>query len=329
VSAEASAAQAAVIPLDKDLVPELAVGANTPSRTSPPRPTRQSPAVRARPSARPAPAPILNNQAATVKTTSAVTTLSTGSRPSSAAQRRAFYEQELRAKKRHHFQHYGPCAISELHRLGDWTAEQYMVNSPEGNGDATSHQRSRPGSPKRRPPRPGSAPSDSSRAPPHYPPPSLPSTKEVSPRPDLDSPGAQIHAGDALWPTAMASNVIRQQVFSHRYAQNARLQQIHSIYGQYLGQRCATPAAPHALGAQQMHRPLAGGFGPILVGDFFPMPMPMPSPPPPPGMRPAPRGRPISAPVRRVAPTMRPKLEESSVLAEASKVMSDVLFSDM
>jgi len=316
--------------LDKGFVLELAVGAITPSITSPPRPAQHCHAARSRSSPQPAPAPILNNQAATVNTTLVVTALSAGSRPSSAAQRRAFYEQQLRAKKRHHYQQeYGPRAIPESHRLGGLTAEQYMVNSPEGNGEASSHQRSRPGSPKRRPLRPGSAPpSNSSRAPPHYPPPSLP-FKDVSPRPDLDSPGAQIHAGDALRPTALGGNVIRQQVFSHRYAQNARLQQIHSIYGQYLGQRCATPAAPHALGAQQMHRPLAGGFGPILVGDFFPMPMPMPSPPPPPGMRPAPRGRPISAPVRRVAPTMRPKLEESSVLAEANKVMSDVLFSDM
>ena len=52
-------------------------------------------------------------------------------------------------------------------------------------------------------------------------------------------------------------------------ARNARLQQIHMIYGQYLGAPHArnAPAAPHASGSH-----IAGGYGTILVGDYFPYP---------------------------------------------------------
>jgi hypothetical protein len=75
--------------------------------------------------------------------------------------------------------------------------------------------------------------------------------------------------------------------FANLYAHNARLQQVHAIYGQYIGR-----------GVSHVRPPAA-----ILVGDHFPMPG-------------ASRVRPrIMA--RRAAPTLRP---EHELLEEANRV---------
>ena len=144
----------------------------------------------------------------------------------------------------------------------------------DGGGGGGTHP---PPSPPKRRARPGSAPSPGR------------SHSQWVPG-GTGVPAAQ----SALWPTTASANGGggKKTHFARQYAANARLQQVHSIYGQYLGPRrlLATPFAPP---------PRATGYGAILVGDFFPMPAPMPRPASPTdvlGIRYSGGGRPSTAP---------------------------------
>ena len=71
---------------------------------------------------------------------------------------------------------------------------------------------------------------------------------------------------NGLWPTGTYTRTAR---FATQYARDTRLQQIHLIYGQFLGQpHRPAPRADRA----DAGRPVATHCGAILVGDFFPMP---------------------------------------------------------
>lgn len=108
-------------------------------------------------------------------------------------------------------------------------------------------------------------------------------------------------AVNGLWPI---SSHIRPR-FATQYARDSRLQQIHLIYGQYIGG--PRPAAPHAA-----NRSLAGGYGAILVGDYFPMPTS-------PHEHRGGRGRPTTAPNHRRPPQYKAAgviLDEANQLAE-------------
>ena len=157
-------------------------------------------------------------------------------------------------------------------------------------------------SPKRAPPgarrlRPGSAPGSIHSS-------QQPMSNDVR---DYGSPpGSPIVLDDDGNPVAIPMPVSRPQ-FAHQYARNARLQQIHMIYGQYLGHphRNNAPATPHASGGH-----LAGGYGTILVGDYFPMPAS-------PGVY-APRRPPSAARMRSAAPAAPNYRPAPSALAPAS-----------
>ena len=99
------------------------------------------------------------------------------------------------------------------------------------------------------------------------------------------------YLSEGLWPL----NNQTQHRFAAQYACDARLQQVHLIYGQYIGQPRPAPSFFNA------NRRFAG-VGPILVGDYFPMPA---SPEVVPDSR-IKRSRPGSAKHRRAAPPYPP-----------------------
>ena len=128
-------------------------------------------------------------------------------------------------------------------------------------------------------------------------------------------------ATGVMWPQMLG----QRPRFAYAYAHNTRLQEIHSIYGQFIGPpRPAARQAPQyhgsANGGQRQTPPrMAGGYGTILVGDYFPMPSS------PPAARQRPRSA-FAAPTYRRAPERgggaRP---ESAVLAEAHRVANQPL----
>ena len=87
--------------------------------------------------------------------------------------------------------------------------------------------------------------------------------------------------------------------YAHLYTTNARLQQVHSIYGQFLGQ--PRPSRNHPV----------GGHGAILVGDYFQMPM-----------SPAQKPR---GPTYRRAPVHGDETEDESVLGSAKALIEQPL----
>ena len=116
-----------------------------------------------------------------------------------------------------------------------------------------------------------------------------------------------------LWPQHIGS----RPRFAHAYVQNARLQEIHAIYGQFIGPARPAPIYPGAISIRGNQR-IAGGYGAILVGDHFPMPT-----------SPAAMGadtrrvRPSSAAQhRRQAPVYKPPTE---LLDEANKLANKPL----
>ena len=127
--------------------------------------------------------------------------------------------------------------------------------------------------------------------------------------------------GPALWPHA-GTQQERKVLFAKHYATNARLQQVHRIYGQYLGAATARPTAPRIILVDAGH------------GCTFPVPHSLPVE----AMRPAPRPpRPSSArhgarsiaasPSVRAPPPpppgagINPPSSTEKVLAEAMRVL--------
>ena len=215
----------------------------------------------------------------------------------------------------------GQLGHSLDHPDGDQSPREVWGSNDLHTGPPPGHQPNamRAGSPKARPPsvrraRPGSAPasgvrSDSAeRQRSRSPPPTW--TEEAGSPPGSPTGGmpqllSQFYYGGEVHP--IGSTIAPR--FAGRYARDTRLQQIHSIYGQFLGPARVAPtratAPPHVHGMGGPKRP--GGFGAILVGDFFPMP----SPPRP--WRAAP-----SHPAHRRPPTHAAQslLEEANRLAE-------------
>ena len=123
--------------------------------------------------------------------------------------------------------------------------------------------------------------------------------------------------GPALWPHASMQHE-RKVLFAKHYATNARLQQVHRIYGQYLGAATVRPAAPRIILVDAGH------------GCTFPVPKSLPVG----AMRPAPRPpRPSSARSIAASPSVRappppplgaginPLSSTEKVLAEAMRVL--------
>jgi len=127
--------------------------------------------------------------------------------------------------------------------------------------------------------------------------------------------------GPALWPHA-GTQQERKVLFAKHYATNARLQQVHRIYGQYLGAATVRPTAPRIILVDAGH------------GCTFPVPHSLPVE----AMRPAPRPpRPSSArhgarsiaasPSVRAPPPpppgagINPPSSTEKVLAEAMRVL--------
>ena len=96
--------------------------------------------------------------------------------------------------------------------------------------------------------------------------------------------------------------------FAHAYAHNVRLQEIHSIYGQFIGPPRPAPQNPNASLRHPANR-MAGGYGTILVGDYFPMPSS-------PTAQPRQRPRSAYSTTHRRAPERRALLEEAQRVAE-------------
>jgi hypothetical protein len=119
-------------------------------------------------------------------------------------------------------------------------------------------------------------------------------------------------ATGAMWPQMLG----QRPRFAHAYAHNVRLQEIHSIYGQFIGPPRPAPANPNASLRHPAQR-MAGGYGTILVGDYFPMPS---SPT-------AQRQRPRSAysSTHRRAPERRGPPQMGSLLDEAQRVAEQPL----
>jgi hypothetical protein len=130
--------------------------------------------------------------------------------------------------------------------------------------------------------------------------------------------GPTLRNGDAQWLMPPPNH---GEWFARHYEGNTRLQQVHSVYGQFLGapRQSRHPAAPHAR--------TTAPYGQILVGTHFPMP----TSPPVAAARGA-RRRPATAPTKRGTPkpfAIPPAEESAMILAHANRlIMEDPLFTD-